>query len=127
MKLKRKSLNPSYVTDKDFRLMFLRCEHFIPKAAAKRMVGHFTIKRKLFGCPDIQPSDDATKTDSNTSNDDVHVLARPLVMSDLNDDDIALMESGFFQISPRPDAAGRGVVVFYPKPLRLEDVESAVR
>ena len=108
--------------------MFLRSELFHPKKAAKKMVKHFDLKKKLFGCPD--QTSNVTATNINNNNIDgknngrkeaVHVLARSILMSDLNDDDMKVLESGFMQILPKPDAAGRGVIVFSPHPLNLKE------
>ena len=108
--------------------MFLRSELFNPKKAARKIVKHFDLKKKLFGCPDETPN--VTGTDIKIDNDDsnknkkketVHVLARSILMSDLNDDDMKVLESGFMQILPKPDAAGRGVIVFSPYPMTMKN------
>lgn len=85
-----KFLNPAYVEDKAFRLMFLRAELFKPKKAAQTMITHFEIKRRVFGNGDI--------------------LARDVRQSDLNQDDLSYLQDGMIQVLPERDAAGRAVL-----------------
>ena len=85
-----KFLNPAYVNSRRFRLMFLRSEGFDPAAAAKTIVAHFEIKRKIFG--------------------EGEILARDVVQSDLDLDDKAHLNDGFIQVLPEQDAAGRTVI-----------------
>eukprot|EP00934_Nitzschia_sp_Nitz4_P007116 Nitzschia sp. Nitz4//scaffold44_size153857//139141//140676//NITZ4_002748-RA/size153857-augustus-gene-0.30-mRNA-1//-1//CDS//3329552238//7106//frame0 len=89
-----KYLNPEYVTNRGFRLMFLRGDFFDAKLAAERIVYHFEMKKLLFGSGDI--------------------LARDVRMSDLNEDDMAALEAGFVQLLPSRDISGRVVVVISP-------------
>jgi hypothetical protein len=84
-----KHLNEAYVTDRAFRLMFLRGERYDPKLAAERLITHFAIKRDLFGSGEI--------------------LGRDIRLSDLSDDDMESLESGFLQMFPTRDAAGRTI------------------
>jgi hypothetical protein len=95
-------MNPDYVCSRAFRLMFLRSEKFNVESSAALMVKHFDIKRMLFG--------------------DGDVLAREVRQSDLNEKDRIMLESGFCQILPTRDAAGRTIVMItsatkdqYPK------------
>jgi hypothetical protein len=46
--LQTQAMAPHYVNQKDFRLQFLRAEHFDHKLAAVRLVAHFEEKHKLF-------------------------------------------------------------------------------
>eukprot|EP00934_Nitzschia_sp_Nitz4_P000272 Nitzschia sp. Nitz4//scaffold83_size84149//25433//27196//NITZ4_005169-RA/size84149-snap-gene-0.131-mRNA-1//-1//CDS//3329558932//272//frame0 len=82
--------NPQYVTNPAFRLMFLRREHFDVENSAKLMVQHFEVKRKLFGHGDV--------------------LGREVLQSDLGEKDQIVLASGFLQILPERDAAGRTVL-----------------
>ncbi len=84
-------LNPSYVDSRQFRLMFLRCQRFDAHLAAEMIIKHFEEKRRLFGVGEI--------------------LAREIRQSDLTPDDRVLLESGFAQILPSRDAAGRTILV----------------
>ena len=90
-----KSINPSYVNDPKFRLMFLRAVSYDPKAAAETIIIHFVVKQRLFGCGEI--------------------LARDVKLSDLEQQDVQLLESGFTQVLPSRDAAGRTVVAMSPE------------
>ena len=42
-------LNPHYVENKDFRLLFLRSEHFDVSKAVTKFIRHFEVKMELFG------------------------------------------------------------------------------
>jgi hypothetical protein len=86
--------NAEYVTNRNFRLMFLRCDRFDVKAAAQKMVWHFEVKRSLFG-----PLN----------------LGRDIHLSDMNADDMEAFASGVAQILPERDPAGRSVFMIFPK------------
>lgn len=88
---KAKYLNEEFVNNRDFRLLFLRCDQFNPQVAAQRLVKHFEIKREIFGDK---------------------CLARELRMSDLNEDDMIVLRSGIFHVLPTRDVAGRTVLVY---------------
>jgi hypothetical protein len=88
-----KKADPEYICGRGFRLKFLRAERFLPKNAATRLVGFLEEKLKLFG---PEP------------------LARELLLSDLNQDDMVLLRSGFCSIVPLRDSAGRVVFVNIP-------------
>ncbi|KAL3928203.1 MAG: hypothetical protein SGARI_005111, partial [Bacillariaceae sp.] len=78
-------MNPTFVLDDKFRLMFLRAEEFRPKAAAESIVTHFELKRELFG--------------------DGEVLAREVRQADLSDEDMEQLRQGDVQILPERDAS----------------------
>lgn len=86
--------NQSFVEDSDFRLMFLRCEGFVPNAAANKMMKYFKLKLKYFG------EEKVTKN--------INFL-------DLSKDDIRSLESGAIQVLPEKDRSGRAVVVVLPR------------
>jgi hypothetical protein len=88
-----KKCNPDYICGQAFRLKFLRAESFVPKKAAARLVGFLEEKLKLFG---PEP------------------LARELLLSDLNQGDMALLRLGFFSMVPLRDSAGRAVTAVIP-------------
>jgi hypothetical protein len=88
-----KKVNPEYICGRGFRLKFLRAEHFVPKNAATRLVGFLEEKLKLFG---PKP------------------LARELLLTDLNQDGMALLRSGYYSIVPLRDSAGRALTVCLP-------------
>jgi hypothetical protein len=88
-----KKVNPEYICGRDFRLKFLRATRFVSKNAATRLVGFLEEKLKQFGpIP----------------------LARELLLTDLNQDDMVLLRSGYFSIVPLRDRAGRVVTVIIP-------------
>jgi hypothetical protein len=83
------------VNDRSFRLMFLRCDRFQSKVASQRIVRHFEIKEDLFG--------------------DGEILGRDVRISDLSEEDVAVLESGFFQVLPSRDSFGRTVFSVFPE------------
>mmetsp|Transcript_87484 Transcript_87484/g.131231 ORF Transcript_87484/g.131231 Transcript_87484/m.131231 type:complete len:468 (+) Transcript_87484:35-1438(+) len=85
--------NEAYVKDEKFMLMFLRAEGFDPKSAAARTVSFFEAKLQLFG-PEL--------------------LARDVKVSDLDEDDVRCLESGYAQILPGRDRAGRAIFMLLP-------------
>lgn len=97
-----KYTNEAYVTDRSFRLMFLRADRFDANLSAQRLVRHFEVKRELFG--------------------DGEVLGRDIFLSDLDDDDMRALESGFIQLLPSRDSSGRSIFSIAPMH-RPTDVE----
>ena len=83
--LEAKRLNPDYVRSK--YLMYLRSELFDVPLTAEKIAQHFEMKRKYFGGGEI--------------------LARNIRQSDLTPQDIANVRTGFLQMSPVRDSAGR--------------------
>ena len=79
---------PSYVRNVSFQLMFLRAEKYNPKLACCRMVHFFKEKRILFGS---------------------HTLGRDITLTDMDERDMELLQSGYMQILPQRDRAGRAV------------------
>ena len=88
------SQSKEYVSSEKRRLMFLRAESFDVYKAASGMVRFFDEKYNLFG---------ADK------------LTKDIVLADLDPDDIAALERGFFQVLPENDCAGRKVICFFHK------------
>jgi hypothetical protein len=99
-------LDPQYVRNFNFRLKLLRASRFDAKEAALRMVRHFQIKLELFG------------TDQ---------LVKDIQISDLNSEDVACLESGFLQLLPMPDRAGRAVLFWNPQLRGNSNMDSRVR
>ncbi|CAJ1934427.1 unnamed protein product [Cylindrotheca closterium] len=91
---KAMKMNPGHVCNRQFRLQFLRCEFFICKNAAARLVFHFEKKEMIFG--------------------DGDVLGRDVRLSDLSQQDLMSMQSGALQILPTRDITGRSVLVWMP-------------
>lgn len=89
-----KYLDDDFVTNRSFRLRFLRCDRFDAKLAAQRIVRHFEVKQKLFG--------------------DGQVLARDVRLADMSELDMKALESGFVQVLPSRDASGRSIFSVAP-------------
>jgi hypothetical protein len=87
-------ISGSYVTDRKFRLMFLRSEYFDAQKAAIRLVKYLQGKVEYFG-----PG----------------VLVRPLYLTDLDENDQKTLRSGYLQILPARDRAGRVVLGNFKK------------
>eukprot|EP00934_Nitzschia_sp_Nitz4_P006624 Nitzschia sp. Nitz4//scaffold36_size144017//28036//29659//NITZ4_003069-RA/size144017-snap-gene-0.205-mRNA-1//-1//CDS//3329549405//6614//frame0 len=85
------SLDPVYVTSRSVRLLFLRYQRYDARKAAQTMVQHFEAKRNLFG--------------------DGEVLARAVRQSDLSPKDLEALDSGYIQLLPTRDAAGRAIML----------------
>jgi hypothetical protein len=83
---KAKRIDPRYVEDRSFRLMFLRSEYYNAEKAASRLLTFLEQKENFFG---------------------EETLARPVYLSDLNKDDIAVLKSGILQLIPVRDRSGR--------------------
>jgi hypothetical protein len=83
-----------YVTDRKFRLMILRSEYFDARKAAIRLVKYLQGKVDYFG-----PG----------------VLVRPLYLTDLDENDRKTLNSGYLQILPARDRAGRAVLGNFKK------------
>lgn len=98
--------NPSYVNNPTLRLMFLRADRFHAKDAALRMIQFFEEKLVLFG-PDK--------------------LTRNIVLREMDADDIKSLESGFFQILPNRDRAGRAIICGSPLLRNTKNDENLVR
>jgi hypothetical protein len=82
-------ISKAYVTDRKFRLMFLRAEYHDPRKAAVRLVRFLEEKVRFFG---------------------PETLARNLYLSDLDDGDLAFLKSGILQLIPARDRAGRAII-----------------
>jgi hypothetical protein len=89
-----RSMSEEYTCSKKIRLMFLRAESFDPFNAASCMVRFFDEKCELFGA---------------------EKLTKDIKLADLDPDDIMTIESGFFQVLPEKDCAGRKVLLTFSK------------
>lgn len=87
------SQNAEYVTDRKFRLKFLRADSFCPKAAAARLVTFLDKKSNLFG---------------------IDKLTKDIQLSDLSASDNRCIEAGICQLLPFRDQAGRGIQHWMP-------------
>lgn len=84
--------SPQYVENFGFRMKFLRAEKFDAHLAAVRMALHFEDKLALFG---------------------EEKLGREILLSDLNEDDIACLKTGYMQILKELDFSNRHVLFYY--------------
>ena len=87
------SMNPEYVRNRSFRLMFLRCDRFNPRKAATRIVNHFEWKLELFG---------------------PFKLVRDIVQDDLEPQELEILRSHHFQVHPLRDSSGRAMLCWAP-------------
>ena len=87
------SMNPDYVSNRKFRLMFLRCDRFDPRKAAARLVSHFEWKLELFG---------------------PFKLAKDIVQDDLEPEELEILRSHHFQVQPLRDSSGRAILCWIP-------------
>eukprot|EP00980_Cylindrotheca_fusiformis_P006081 scaffold1308_cov93-Cylindrotheca_fusiformis.AAC.6 len=79
------------VTDRQFRLAFLRFTSFNPKTAAFHLVHFFRIKREMFGAEKLGKS--------------------RITLEDLGEEAMRVLELGSMQVLPYRDSKGRVVVV----------------
>lgn len=83
------SMSIEYVTRVEFRLKFLRAENFETTKAAIRMVRYFEEKLVLFG---------------------QEKLVRDIMLQDLDAETISGLQSGYCQLLPQRDTAGRPII-----------------
>ena len=83
-------VSSSYVNNPEFVLSFLRAVNYNPRHAAIRLAQHFKFKLELFG---------------------ESTLVRDIFYDDLTDDEKLILNSGFIQMLPSTDRAGRQIVV----------------
>lgn len=88
-----RTMDESYVNDPSLLLKFLRGERFNETQAAEKFVRHFELKRELFGKAK---------------------LVKDIEQSDLDEDDIIALYSGYVQWLPLRDIVGRTVTCFFP-------------
>ena len=78
-------VDPSYVRDRDFRVMFLRGSRYDVKEAAEQMLKFFEVKTNLFG---------------------MEKLTEDITIEDLDEDDLACLNTGWLQFAGK-DRPGR--------------------
>eukprot|EP00980_Cylindrotheca_fusiformis_P012838 scaffold3169_cov107-Cylindrotheca_fusiformis.AAC.8 len=83
----------NFVSNREFRLAFLRSTSFNPKMAASHLVNYFTHKLEVFG----------------TEN-----LAKRITLDDLDEATRRVLELGSMQVLPNRDSIGRAVFVSTP-------------
>lgn len=80
-----------YTNDINFRLRFLRCEYFDAEKAAIRIIKYLDLALDIFG---------------------EYALRRPILLSDFNKEEMKVLRSGFVQLLPYRDRAGRPILAF---------------
>jgi hypothetical protein len=99
------SIDPNYVNNNKFLLIFLRCEEFVVIKAANRMARNLDWKFSLFG---------ASK------------LCKDIELADLPEEDVKNLKKGYFQLLLERDRAGRAVYIFVQKGQLYPSPESFV-
>jgi hypothetical protein len=85
--------DPKFAKNRNFRIRFLRADRFVAADAAVRLVRHFQYKMELFGA---------------------EKLVKDITIEDLDSEDIKVLKSGFIQLLPVRDRAGRAVMCWNP-------------
>jgi hypothetical protein len=88
-----RSRSMDYVSNRKFRLQFLRADSFNVRHAAVRIVAYFEAKLELFG---------------------LEKLTKCITQRDLDQDDLACLESGISQLLPVRDTTGRAILCVLP-------------
>lgn len=99
-------LSHTYVYNEAFRTMFLRATEGDCKKAAKRLVRHFSTKKRLFG---------------------EEKLVKDITLTDLDEYDMEALESGGFQVLAERDLAGRSVLYGRYTSMRYRTTENMLR
>ena len=100
-------MNPHFVQDREFRLMFLRCERFDCSKAALRIIRHFQMKMDLFG---------------------VEKLAMDITQDDLDAEDMEVLYGCSGRFLKAVDSGGRLInfIVTHPRTYETDAVVSSV-
>ena len=77
-----------YITEKKFRLRFLRCELFNVQKAAERFISYLDFVAEVYG---------------------EYALQRPISMSDFSREEMSFLREGSFQLLPYRDLSGRRI------------------
>lgn len=100
------AMSPSYVSDRDFRVMFLRANRYDTRAAAGQMIKFFDLKLKLFS---------------------KHKLVQDIMLHDLDDDDKDCLQNGSLQILPSTDRAKRKILLAFPGLRSYKSIKNELR
>jgi len=118
LKLKAKGTNASknyriaeaqskdFVSDRSFRLRFLRTEHFDAQAAAQRFMKFFDLKLDVWG---------------------EEKLGKKITLADFDENDMATLEHGHMQLLPIRDHVGRRILFNNLNHLRYQDGVNQLR
>ncbi|KAL3944647.1 MAG: hypothetical protein SGBAC_001254 [Bacillariaceae sp.] len=99
------TMSAHYVSQRAFRIMFLRCTRYDVKAAADQMLRFFEMKQNLFG---------------NKK------LVKDITIEDLDEDDRASLRTGWTQLCGR-DRSGRMVIIQLPGACKVKTLQSELR
>ena len=135
---KAHTIDPTYTTDRSFRLQFLRAERFNPKAAASRLARYFHEKFHLFGPEKVRFLICSVLLFTST----FHIMlihlfclvsirwnmkvARSITLADLSADETSTLTSGFVQSCPSRDRSGRAILLAFPALEKFKDLTSLV-
>jgi hypothetical protein len=100
------AMSSSYVSDRDFRVMFLRANRYDPKAAAGQMIKFFELKLKLF-CEGK--------------------LVRDITLNDLDDNEKQCLQNGSYQVLHSTDRVKRKIVFSLPGLRAYKTIENELR
>jgi hypothetical protein len=99
-------MSEEYISNRAFRLQFLRAHNFDARTAARRIIEYFEGKRSLFG---------------------KEKLTKDITLEDLDEDDLATLKSGYLQLLPMKDRSGRRILGVMTKLRTFKHVENVVR
>ncbi|CAJ1932615.1 unnamed protein product [Cylindrotheca closterium] len=99
-------INSSYVSRREFLVMFLSGNRYDPKAAAEQLIRHFDLKFHLFG---------------------QSKLTKDITLADLDADDISSLLSGSMQFLKRNDRSNRTIVLELPGLRFYKDLRNELR
>eukprot|EP00980_Cylindrotheca_fusiformis_P018006 scaffold5752_cov120-Cylindrotheca_fusiformis.AAC.1 len=100
------TMDSAHVSNRAFRLSFLRSARYDVKDAAKNMLNFFSMKLSLFG---------------------QEKLTKDISFSDLREDDRDCLKTGCMQILPTRDRAGRHILIQFPGLRRYKALENELR
>eukprot|EP00980_Cylindrotheca_fusiformis_P011879 scaffold2828_cov126-Cylindrotheca_fusiformis.AAC.5 len=99
-------MNPEYVSDRDFRIMFLRGNRYDAKSSTFQMIRFFEAKLQLFGRDK---------------------LVQDISLRDLDENDRKSLQKGSRQILPSFDSANRAILLKLPGRRSFKTVENELR
>mmetsp|Transcript_41683 Transcript_41683/g.100379 ORF Transcript_41683/g.100379 Transcript_41683/m.100379 type:complete len:584 (+) Transcript_41683:2656-4407(+) len=99
-------INKDYVSERDFRLRFLRANRYDPQASADQMIRFFDTKLNLFG---------------------KDKLVKDICLSDLDEDDVECLLNGSTFLSDYKDRAGRCIIFHLPALRGYKSAENELR
>lgn len=103
---KAEDMDSSYVTNRDFRIMFIRGNRYKTREASKQILAFFEMKQTLFG---------------------QDKLVKDITLDDLDEEDKANLKSGSFQVLPCKDRTGRHIALGLPGLARNGKLENDLR